>query len=140
MALSAQDHEDIRQLLARYNQGGDLGEFDAFVSTFTHDGAFEVVGLPAKIPLSGRHEGHDELRVVAARHYENCEGRARHCNWNVLIEGDGDEATMISYLAGFGAGQGSSAGLQATGIYRDKLRRTPDGWRFAERIFTLDPE
>lgn len=139
MALTPQDHEDIRQLLARYNHGIDLGDIDMFVATFTSDGAFEVLGLAADLPVGGRHQGAEALRELATRHYGIFQGRSRHWNWNLLIEGDGDEATMTCYLAGYRAGQGDSAVLSSTGIYRDKLRRTPEGWRFSERIVTMDP-
>ena len=140
MALTAQDHEDIRQLLARYNHGIDLGDLEMFVSTFTPDGVFEVLGLSPDLPLSGRHQGHDELRELGSVHYGIFRGRARHWNWNLLIDGEHDEATMTCYLAAFAAGQGDSATLRSTGIYRDRLRRTPDGWRFTERVVTMDPE
>jgi 3-phenylpropionate/cinnamic acid dioxygenase small subunit len=140
MGLTAQDHEDIRQLVARYNQGIDLGDYDQFVSTFTEDGSFQVLGLADDVPVDGRHQGHDALRDLAAVHYGNFQGRARHWATNLLIEGDGDEATMQCYLNGFRAGQGESAMLASTGIYRDKLRRTADGWRFMERVVTMDPE
>jgi ketosteroid isomerase-like protein len=140
MALTVQDHEDIRQLVARYNHGIDLGDLDMFVSTFTDDGVFEVLGLSPDLPLSGRHQGHDELRQLGERHYGIFQGRSRHWNWNLLIDGDGDAATLTCYLAALGAGSADSSSLRGTGIYRDRLHRTPDGWRFSERIVTMDPE
>lgn len=140
MPLTVQDHEDIRQLLARYNHGIDLGDLDMFVSTFTDDGVFEVLGLSPDLPLSGRREGHDELRRLGETHFGIFQGRARHWNSNLIIDGDGDDATMTCYLAAMATGPAGTAALRGTGIYHDRLRRTPDGWRFSERIVTMDPE
>jgi hypothetical protein len=46
---------------------------------------------------------------------------------------------MQCYLNAYSAGQGDSALFRATGIYRDRLVRTADGWRFAQREVTIDP-
>lgn len=138
--LTAQDHEDIRQLLARYNLAIDLGDIDAWVGCFTPDGVFECLGLPEGAITGGRHEGADALRAYGHGHLGQNKGRARHWNWNLLIEPDGEGAAMTSYLNAYSAGQGKSAKLRATGIYRDKLVRVDGQWRFASRQITIDPE
>ena len=139
MSLEPSVYEEIRQLLARYNFAVDLGDVDSWVNTFTPDGTFSCVGLPDGAPLGGTHQGQDALRAYAETHFSINQGRARHWNWNLLIEGDGDAATMQCYLNAYSAGQGDSALFRATGIYRDRLVRTADGWRFAQREVTIDP-
>lgn len=139
MGQRADDHEDIRQLLARYNWAIDLGDIDGWVDCFTDDGTFTCLGLPDGAALGGRHEGREALHAYGSTHYGINKGRARHWNWNPLIEVDGDEATMKCYLNAYAAGQGDSATLRVTGLYEDRLRRTPGGWRFASRQVTIDP-
>jgi len=139
MSLNADDHMEIRQLLARYNWAVDFGDVEAWAATFTPDGVFECLGLPEGAPLGGRHEGTAALEAYATKHYRINQGRARHWNWNLLIEGDGDRASMQCYLNAYSAGQGPTAEFRVTGIYRDTLRRTTDGWRFASRQVTIDP-
>jgi|TARA_B110000444_G_scaffold247274_1_gene269734 hypothetical protein len=139
MPLTAQDHEDIRQLLARYNFAIDLGDIAGWVSTFTTDGVFECLGLPASAPLGGRHAGTDQLSKYALKHFETNKGRARHWNWNLVVDGTHDKAEMKCYLNAYSAGQGASAEFRVTGIYRDKLVKISDGWRFKERQVTIDP-
>ena len=139
MALSADDHVDIQQLLARYNWAVDFGDTTGWADCFTADGVFECLGLPEGAPLGGRHTGRDALVAYATRHYEINQGRARHWNWNLLIDGDGDAATMQCYLNAYSAGQGDTALFRVTGVYRDQLRRGADGWRFASRQVTIDP-
>ena len=138
MTLTPQDHEDIRQLLARYNFAIDLGATDDWAACFTPDGVFECSGLPEGSPLGGRYAGRDELKAYAETHYGIHKGRARHWNWNLLAEGDGDDATLTCYLNAQTSGQGDRAKLRATGIYRDTLRRVDGKWLFATRHIAID--
>ena len=87
----------------------------------------------------GNLNGENCRRAWAESHFAINEGRARHWNWNLVIEGSGDTATMQSYLNAHSAGQGDSAVLRATGVYRDRLSRTESGWKFVEREVTIDP-
>lgn len=136
--MDAMDHEEIRQLLARYNFAVDLGEVEAWADCFTDDGVFRCT--PEAGPLTGRHEGREALVAYARRHYELNKGRARHWNWNLQIEGDGQTATMRCYLAALSASTGDQPpAVRVTGIYRDRLVKVDGRWRFAERHIHLDP-
>ena len=139
MPLTSQDHEEIRQLLARYNFAIDFGDIDGWVETFTSDGVFSCLGLPDGAPLGGTHQGEGALRAYAETHFSINQGRARHWNWNLVIDGNDDSATMQCYLNAHSAGQGDSAQFRATGVYRDQLSRTGEGWKFAQREVTIDP-
>ena len=139
MSLQADDYEEIRQLLARYNFAIDFGHIDDWVETFVPEGKFSCVGLPEDAPLGGTHEGKGALRSYAESHFGVNQGRARHWNWNLVIEGNGDTATMQCYLNAYSAGQGESALFRVTGVYRDRLSRTESGWKFVEREVTIDP-
>jgi uncharacterized protein (TIGR02246 family) len=139
MALDPLDHEEIRQLLARYNFAVDFGDAAGWAGCFTDDGVFHCT--PEGGPLTGRHEGRDALVAYAETHYALNQGRARHWNWNLDIDIDGDEATMRCYLAAYAAtAPDSPAALRITGVYRDRLVRVGDAWRFAERHIHLDPQ
>lgn len=133
--MDAIEYEEIRQLLGRYNLAIDLGDTDGWAGCFTPDGAFECSGLPDGSPLGGRHEGTEGLRAYAATHFGKAKGRARHWNANMVIEGDGETATMTCYLLALSVG-GALAGT--TGIYRDTLRKVDGTWRFVERHVTID--
>tara|TARA_B110001454_G_scaffold207947_1_gene219908 strand:+ start:1600 stop:2022 length:423 start_codon:yes stop_codon:yes gene_type:complete len=139
MSLTSSDHEEIRQLLARYNFAIDFGEINSWVQTFTSNGVFSCLGMPEGAPLGGTHRGADALRAYAETHFSINQGRARHWNWNLLIEGNNDSATMQCYLNAYSAGQGDTALFRVTGVYRDRMVRTDDGWRFIEREVTIDP-
>lgn len=139
MSHYTDDCEAIRRLAAQYNWCLDAGEIEGWVACFTEDGVFSCVGLPEGDPRGGSHKGHDAIRAYHQGHFAINKGRVRHWNWNLLIDVDGDEATLRCYFNAFGAGRADSAELRFTGFYRDTLRRTGDGWLFVTREVTLDP-
>lgn len=139
MGMTALDFEGIRQLLARYNFAVDLGDAEGWARCFTADGTF--LCTPEGGPLTGRHQGHDALVAYARTHYGINQGRARHWNWNLEIDGDGQRATMRCYLAAMSAtAPEGPAALRATGVYRDELVKVDGRWRFATRHIHIDPQ
>ena len=137
--LHGLDYEEIRQLLARYNFAVDLGDAEGWADCFTPDGVFHCT--PEGGPLTGRHEGREALVAYAKQHYALNRGRARHWNWNLEIDGDGQRATMRCYLGAFRATAADSpATLGVTGVYRDQLVKADGRWRFTERHIHVDPQ
>ena len=119
----------IQQLLARYNRAADAGDADAFAATFTDDG--ETVTPDAT--RRGR-----EALMEAARTVPQRIPGIRHWVTNHVVDVDGDEASATVYVMVVVAGGAEGPQVAATGKYRDRLRRTPDGWRFTRREYTPD--
>lgn len=122
MPLTIEDRLEIAELVARYNWALDSGDADAYIDTFTHDGVFRIVG--------GReYAGHEALRTIFARP----RGSSRHWVTNMVMDGDGDTATMRCYLT-------VMRGLQITnmGRYENRLRRVGGRWKFVSRDYTPD--
>jgi uncharacterized protein (TIGR02246 family) len=136
MGLSALDYEEIRQLVARYNFAIDGGAADDWAACFTPDGALVVAGLPEDHPLAGRFEGTAALAAFAKTAFTLTEGRARHWNTNLAIDGDGESATTRCYLLWLTAGAGPVEGQAAT--YQDRLVKRDGRWLFVERQVTTD--
>jgi ketosteroid isomerase-like protein len=134
--VDAAEREDIRDLLARYNQAIDFGDADGWVACFTPEGVFECTGLPEGSPLGGRYEGAEALHGYAVSHYGIFRGRARHWNDSLVVDGDSDEATMSCYMLALSVGRGL---VGTTGVYRDRLRKVDGQWRFVHRHIAIDP-
>lgn len=128
MALSAEDVLAIQQLYARYNHAIDFGDADGWAACFTPDGVFAS-------SARGETAGREALRAFAEAFSQRT--KARHWTNNLVVEGDGAEARGSCYLALYTLGDGG-ARLTATGVYRDQLVRTAEGWRFKRRDVTLD--
>ena len=134
--MDAIEYEEIRQLLGRYNLAIDLGDAAGWAATFAPEGVFRCTGVPEGHPLGGEVTGVDALMAYAETSYRVTKGRARHWNANMVIEGDGETATMRCYLLNVTAGAGKLAGT--TGIYEDRLRKVDGAWRFVERHIAVD--
>ena len=141
MAMTALDYEEIRQVLARYDRAIDFGDADAFAACFTPDGFLEVTGLPSDAAHEGRrYAGHPALRTFAAELYAGLQGHVRHCNNLPVIEGDGQRATMFSYLFEFRVGVLPRVGVTMTGVYEDTLAKVAGRWLFTGRRCRVDPQ
>jgi hypothetical protein len=126
MALTVSDVIEIEQLAARYIHAADRGDGETFASTFTEDGRLGTVAGRATLAEFG--SGVPQRRPGV-----------RHWLSNLLIDGDGDNATMRSYLRMTAkVGPDGSAVEVATGCYEDELVRVEGRWLFQVRTFVSD--
>jgi uncharacterized protein (TIGR02246 family) len=123
------DRVEIEALRGEFTDAGMTRDYDRFASLFTPDG---VWGMPhIDIELVGR----EQIRAGI----ERLQGLWEFFVQNVhpgIVRIDGDTATGRTHVAEFGRMRdGSSHSNHA--IYHDRYRRTPDGWRFAERVYEI---
>ena len=127
-------HEAIRNLLGRYCELMDAGDFPGLAQLF------------ADATLADEHgnvfaTGADEIRTMWERqtHLYDGKPRTRHVTANPVIAVDGDSATCTSSYVVF---QGTDAlPLQpiVTGRYADTFARDGDDrWRFTQRRYAID--
>jgi hypothetical protein len=125
--LSAQDYMEIQQLYARYNVAIDSGDAEAYAATFTADGVFN------------NFTGHDALVGFIKIWRERLGGaNRRHWNTNLLLSGDGRNATGSVYLMLLDLST-KPATIGSTATYTDTLVKTAEGWRFTKRTTHGDP-
>lgn len=143
MTLSASDHTEIRQLLARCNQTLDLADTEGFLACFAPNG--EIDTSDPTLELAGSHRGSDALRKFARASHDYAAGHVRQVSANLLIDGDGAKATVLSYSfvtrdfgPPVGEGQVTFARLVTTGIVCDELVKQERGWVIARREFRHD--
>jgi 3-phenylpropionate/cinnamic acid dioxygenase small subunit len=127
MGLSTEDRLDIQDLYARYNHAIDSGDGAAWAATFTTDGTFKS----GPIDLSGtdalKEFGGSLTARMSPRHWTN----------NLTIDEAPGGAKGSCYLMLYNVKE-KPAALATTGIYRDELTKTSDGWRFKAR--TVHPD
>lgn len=136
MPLTAEDHFAIRNTQARYCHAIDTGDADGWASVFTEDCVFEESF--ADQLLATRLVGREAVREFARVAHEmiphmRC---GRHWTSNHVIEGDGDEATSVSFVMFVSSLDEGS--VIVNGIYRDVLRRVEGKWLLAKREALLD--
>jgi hypothetical protein len=121
-----QDYIAIRDISARFNRYSDFSQGAELAQLFTEDGEWDIQGDRV-------HKGWAEIEA-------KCQGDVIvHMHVDPIIEIDGDEATQSARLfVTSKAPDGSSVGFVTTGMYLDKLVRTPTGWKFKVRRVELD--
>jgi 3-phenylpropionate/cinnamic acid dioxygenase small subunit len=131
MTGTLEDHEQIRDLYARYAYTIDYGPPEEWISCFTEDGVFES-------PRFGRHSGSDGLRRFVTMSKEaNGSAKVRHMLTNVAFQINGDTATGACYLTYYHCKNGKAT-LEALGRYEDELRKVNGDWLFRSRRVHVD--
>ena len=129
-------HHQIQNLVHRYAELIDLGDFDALGELL----ADAEVG-------SGDHPGSltgaDAVRDMFAsttRRYEDGTPRTKHVTTNLIVEVDDADAaaTCRSYFTVLQSVPGLPLQPIVAGRYHDRFVRREDRWRFAERRFFID--
>ena len=135
--LSVEDKIEINELIARYNVAIDTGDAEGWAATFAPDGVFDGI--------VGRFEGREQIEAFARRYWEDPQYEDfRACqHWvnNVLIDGEGDEATLrADHQMVRPTPTGGEILLVA--FYDDRLRRIDGHWLFSRRCVRAhdDPE
>jgi hypothetical protein len=130
MALTTEDHLEIYGLVARYNHAVDAGEGPAFADTFTPTGVLDAGQLVV--------EGRNALERFAAG-LPSTQRAPRHITTNLVIDGDGERATVRAYVQMYVlAGDPPEPRLAVSGKYADQLVKAGGRWRFDRRVFTRD--
>jgi hypothetical protein len=119
------DRADLIDLVARLGRWLDERRFDDGDEIFTDDATVETPG--------GRAQGRQALTAQARRNHIRYD-RTQHVTSNILVDLDGDRATVRSNLiATFVRDSATSEPALTIGErYRFQAVRGPEGWRFSK--------
>lgn len=125
------EHE-ISRMITRFALLNDAADWPAVAAMFTEDGRF--VRPAGGDPITGR-------AAIEASFASRPPRKSCHLITNIVVDVTSADAasarcTMLLYTAP--AGEGMAVAPALIGGFRDKLVRTADGWRFAERAGFLD--
>ena len=123
------DRFEIEALRGEFSDASMRLDFDRFASLFTHDGAWRMPHIDEE--LVSREEiraGVERLRGLWDFFVQNAHPGT--------IELEGDTAVGRAYIAEFGRFRDGSTLLNYS-LYHDRYRRTPDGWKFTERVYEV---
>jgi ketosteroid isomerase-like protein len=129
------DRMAILDLCARYTHTGNAHDAEAHGATFTSDGVLETVDENGE-PIEGWvMKGPAAVADLVRR---SPPGPVEITS-DAQIEIEGDTATgTSSFLFGMRARDRKSFRIVTTGRYRDRFRRTAEGWRIERRTVQLD--
>ena len=124
------------KLQRQYGVFADRGDIEGFVGLFAPDGSVEVPEHPAFV-------GHEAIRA-SIQALAATGVTMRHVLTNNVVDViDAKTAEGVSYLVVYNStGPLDARGTRpveppaTVGEYRDRFRRTPEGWRFQSRVLT----
>ncbi len=116
----------VERVLLDYAALNDAGEWEALAALFLPDGRTNRPTAP-DVFIEGREAILEAFRARPAR-------VSRHIIANMRVTVSGEEAIAISQILLFTG----AATPPLVGSYRDRLLKTAQGWRFAERRGGLD--
>jgi 3-phenylpropionate/cinnamic acid dioxygenase small subunit len=130
-----EDRAAINDLIIRYAEAVDNRDNDALISCFTDDAEATFAGVA--VP------GRGGTAVVAFLNSLGDEGppampiKTSHLFTNVVIRLEGDEADARCRASVYSV-RGEPEEIRVRGVsYRDRMRRTPDGWRISNRTHSV---
>lgn len=124
------DQVEIQETISRYHEGASTGDLEQLIATFLPDAVWEVPALDMAC------RGHADMREVMAAVLAPIEYLVQ-INAPAIITVDGDTASARSLIRECAKYGGRPGLIDVVGQFNDELQRTPDGWRFARRTFTI---
>ena len=123
------DRVEIEALRGEFTDAVMMRDRARLASLFTPDGALRMPNVPVDLA------GPEEIRAWG--------GRAL-AMWDYFVQTthpgtiqlDGDTASGRAYLCELVRFRGGRS-ERNHGVYHDRYRRTPDGWKFTERVYEV---
>jgi ketosteroid isomerase-like protein len=131
-ASQLEDKHAIEELIARYNQSLDGGDYAQWVACWADDAVLDGIGklLTGKAQIQAfadQYESTTRSRINGLKHY----------TVNILSTVTGDKATSSSYLQ-LVSTTDKGVKIIFTGRYEDDLKRVNGQWQFARRKLHQD--
>ena len=124
------DRLDIQDLISRYHERASRYDFDASAACFTVDAVWEVPEMNLRL------EGRDVIREQMPKLIEPIEYLVQ-INAPAIIDVDGSTASARSLIREYAKFREGGVAMDVVGQFNDRLERTAEGWKFAQRTFTI---
>ena len=123
------DRVEIEALRAEFTDAVMMRDYDRVASLFTADGALRIPDIP--VDLVGQHA----IRAWGAGVPEVVEYLVQTAHPGTILL-DGDTASGRVFIHELVSARDGRSGLNYA-IYHDRYQRTPDGWKFTERVYEI---
>ena len=123
------DRFEIEALRGEFTDAVMVRDYDRLASLFTPDGAVRIPDIDAHAV------NREEIRAGIERLQGLWEFFVQTSHPGT-IQLDGDSASGRAYISELGRLRDGSSQLNYA-IYHDRYQRTPDGWKFAERVYEV---
>ncbi|HYJ68545.1 MAG TPA: nuclear transport factor 2 family protein [Nocardioidaceae bacterium] len=121
------DRVEIEALRGEFTDAGMMRDYDRLASLFTEDAVWRVPAVNVEFV------GRDEIRAGVQQLLDRLWAYLLQANHPGTLQVAGDTASGRAYVLTFGQMREGNSHLNYS-VYHDRYRRTPDGWKFAERV------
>ena len=123
------DRFEIEALRAEFTDAVMMRDYDRVASLFTRDAVWRMPNIPAELA------GQDEIRAWGERvpGFVDYLVQTTHPG---AVRLDGDTASGRAYIQELIRLRDGRSELNYA-IYHDRYQRTPDGWKFTERVYEV---
>jgi len=133
--ITLEDKWQIAELVARFTQCSDYGDWEGLKALYTDDVETEMEGIAL------RYKGIAEQVAHAQASDAQAGGKNRHYNFNLTITEEGGAVHADYAFMNVNAGQAPMAAqIVVTGRMRDTVVKTADGWKIARRLVRFDQQ
>jgi ketosteroid isomerase-like protein len=123
------DRVEIEALRGEFTDAVVMHDYDRFAALFTANGAWRIPYVGVELV------GSTELRAGIERMQGLWDYFVQVAHAGTL-ELDGDRAAGRAYVTEFGQMRDGRSEFNVS-VYHDRYERTPDGWKFAERVYEV---
>jgi ketosteroid isomerase-like protein len=123
------DRVEIEALRGEFTDAVIMRDYDRLSSLFTQDGAVRIPHIDAEAT------SREEIRAGIERMQGLWEYFVQTAH-SGTIQLEGDTALGRAYISELMHGRDGSSHLNYA-VYHDRYRRTPDGWKFTERVYEV---
>ena len=124
------DKIEIQEALSLYHEAASKFDFEQLSLAFLPDGIWEVPGMGIFS------QGRDNIRSTMSALMTPIEYLVQ-INAPAVTVVEGDAASARSLIRESAKFRNHPGLVDVVGQYVDELKRTPDGWKFARRTFTI---
>jgi hypothetical protein len=122
------DRFEIEALRGEFTDAGMMRDYDRFASLFTQAGLLRIPNIAEFVSREEIRAGIERLQGLWDYFVQNAHPG--------MIQLEGETAVGRAYVSEFGRFRdGSSHSNYA--VYHDRYQRTPDGWKFTERVYEI---
>ena len=123
------DRVEIEALRGEFTDAAMMRDRARLASLFTPDGVLRMPNIPVELT------GQEDIRAGGERLQDQWEFFVQTTHPGT-IQLDGDTASGRAYMQELARTRDGRQGLNYA-IYHDRYERTPDGWKFTERVYEV---
>jgi ketosteroid isomerase-like protein len=123
------DRFEIEALRGEFTDAGMMRDYDRLASLFTPDGMWRMPHIDVEFVTR------EEIRAGVERLRDLWEFAVQNVHPGT-VRLEGDTAVGRSYIAEIGRLLDGRSHLNYA-VYHDRYQRTPDGWKYSERVYEV---